>query len=80
MPINSLIAETPEEQRIFRRAEGMIFFILTNVEYNRIKKLAAKNKLSHRPPTLEEAKLIHNMYLEQREYSNFYLFISYPSI
>ena len=80
MPINPLIAETPEEQIIFRRAEGMIFEISADIEYNRTKKLTAKNSLSQRPPTSEEAELIHNMYLEQREYGNLHVFISDSSL
>jgi hypothetical protein len=72
MPINPLIAETLDEQIIFRRAEGMSYSISTDVEYNRTKKLTAKNSLSQRPPTSKEAELIHNMYLEQREYGNFH--------
>ena len=80
MPINPLIAETPEEQTIFRRAEGITFEISPDIEYNRTKKLTAKNSLSQRPPTLEEAELIHNMYLEQREYSNLHISISHSSV
>ena len=80
MPINPLIAETPEEQIIFRRAEGMICEISADIEYNRTKKLTAKNSLSQRPPTLEEAEVIHNMYLEQREYSDLHVFVSDSSL
>ena len=73
MPINPLIVVTPEEQAIFQRAEGLSNSIISaDVEYNRTKKLTAKNSLSQRPPTSEEAELIHNMYLEQREYSIFH--------
>jgi hypothetical protein len=68
MPVNPLIVDKPEEQMLFSRAEGR-FIIFTDSEYNRLKKLDSKNKLSQRPPTLEEAEAIHNMYLEQKEYS-----------
>ena len=79
MPINPLIAETLEEQMIFRRAEGISITILMDIEYNWTKKLTTKNSLSQRPSTLEEAELIYKMYLGQREYSNLHFCISHSN-
>ena len=73
MPINPLVVDNQEERIIFARAEGTILeWLLSNTEYNRIKKATAKNRLSQRPPTQDEADIIHHMYLEQRKYRLFY--------
>jgi len=39
------------------------------LEYNKEKKQNSKNRLGLSPPTQQEAAIIHNMYLEQRQYS-----------
>lgn len=76
MPVNPLIVETLEERTLFSRAEGILSTPSANIEYNRIKKLDSKNKITQKPPTLEEAEAIHNMYLEQEQYSIFQLIIN----
>ncbi|KAF3915918.1 hypothetical protein AA313_de0204914 [Arthrobotrys entomopaga] len=58
--INPLIAETPEERRIFARGE----------ERNKFKKALASTSLEKQAPNDQESNLIHKMWREQQHYKD----------
>ncbi|KAI9337604.1 HotDog domain-containing protein [Zopfochytrium polystomum] len=57
-PINQLKLETDEERRLFRLA----------AEQKARKQVAVQTSLARRPPSAEEMLLVHDLYLEYRNY------------
>lgn len=58
-PINKLVPQTPEEKVDFVRAE----------KFNSLKKIAAmQTGLQYAPPTAEESKIIHDIWIKNKDY------------